>query len=75
MQNGKMLKISEAEAVFGNGAPGEVIALDDKGEGSFTVACGEGALKIFKIKPEGKGIMTAGDFIRGRKISKGDILN
>ncbi len=75
MQNGKMLKITEAEAVNGNGSLGEVIAIDDKGEGSFTVACGEGALKIFRIKPEGKGVMTAGDFIRGRKISKGDILN
>ncbi len=75
MQNGKMLKIAEAEAVNGSGSLGEVIAVDDKGEGSFTVACGEGALKIFRIKPEGKGVMTAGDYIRGRKISKGDILN
>ena len=75
MQNGKMLKISEAEAVSGSGELGEVIAVDDKGTGSFTVACGDGALKVFKIKPEGKGVMTAGDFIRGRKISKGDILN
>ncbi len=75
MQNGKMLKIAEAEAVNGSGSVGEVIAVDDKGEGSFTVACGEGALKIFRIKPEGKGVMTAGDYIRGRKISKGDILN
>ena len=75
MQNGKMLKISCAEAVTGKGSLGEVIATDDKGEGSFTVACGEGALKISRVKPEGKGVMTAGDFIRGRKISKGDILN
>ena len=75
MQNGKMLKIAEAEAVNGSGNIGEVIAVDDKGAGSFTVACGEGALRIYKIKPEGKGVMTAGDFIRGRKISKGDVLN
>ena len=75
LQNGKMLKISELEAVKCDGNTGEVIAVDDKGEGSFTVACGEGALKIFKIKPEGKGVMTAGDYIRGRKIAKGDILN
>ena len=75
MQNGKMLKISSAEAVTGKGSLGEVIATDDKGEGNFTVACGEGALKISRVKPEGKGVMTAGDFIRGRKISKGDILN
>lgn len=75
MQNGKMLKIVEAEPIEACGSPGEVIALDDKGEGSFTVACAFGALKIFRIKPEGKGVMTAGDYIRGRKISKGDILD
>ena len=74
-QNGKMLKIAEAEDTSGKGEIGEVIAVDDKGEGSFTVACGEGALKILRIKPEGKGVMTSGDYIRGRKISKGDILN
>jgi methionyl-tRNA formyltransferase len=75
MQNGKMLKIAEAEDTSGKGEVGEVIAIDDKGVGSFTVACGEGALKILRIKPEGKGVMTSGDYIRGRKISKGDILN
>ncbi len=75
MQNGKMLKLLDFEAVSGKGSVGEVTELDDKGEGSFTVACKDGALRIFAVKPEGKGKMTAGDYIRGRKISKGDILN
>ena len=69
---GKMLKIYKATPTHGKGKPGEVIATDPKGIGSFTVACGEGALKITKIKPEGKGVMSAGDFIRGRKIALGD---
>ena len=51
-----------------------VIAIDDKGEGSITVACGEGALVVTAVIPEGKGKMTAGDFIRGRKIALGDII-
>ena len=71
---GKMLKIYKATPVEGKGTPGEVIALDPKGTGSFTVACGEGALKISGVIPEGKGKMSAGDFIRGRKIDLGDIL-
>jgi methionyl-tRNA formyltransferase len=71
---GKMLKIYKATPVEGKGTPGEVIALDPKGVGSFTVACGEGALKISGVIPEGKGKMSAGDFIRGRKIDLGDIL-
>lgn len=72
--NGKMLKINKATPIEGRGTPGKVIDLSDKGEGYVTVACGEGALKITALIPEGKGKMTAGDFVRGRKISLGDIL-
>ncbi len=71
---GKMLKINRARPVMGVGAPGEVIDLDSKGTGSFTVACGEGALLVTAVIPEGKGKMSAGDFIRGRKINLGDII-
>lgn len=73
-KDGKMLKIFGATPVKGKGKPGEVIDLDAKGTGSFTVACGEGALRVEGVIPEGKGRMTAGDFIRGRKIALGDIL-
>ncbi len=72
--NGKMLKINKARPISGGGRAGEVIALDEKGDGSFTVACGEGALLVSSVIPEGKGKMSAGDFIRGRKIKIGDIL-
>lgn len=72
--NGKMLKINKATPIEGRGTPGKVIDISDKGEGYVTVACGEGALKITALIPEGKGKMTAGDFVRGRKISLGDIL-
>ena len=71
---GKMLKIFKAAPTEGEGRPGEVIATDSKGQGSFTVACGEGALRVEGVIPEGKGRMSAGDFIRGRKIEIGDIL-
>ncbi len=71
---GKMLKISRAVKCEGCGKIGEVIDTVGVGDGSITVACGEGALKITELIPEGKGRMTAGDFVRGRKIQKGDIL-
>ena len=71
---GRMLKIFKATPTKGKGKVGEVIDLDAKGEGSFTVACGEGALLVRGVIPEGKGRMSAGDFIRGRKIALGDIL-
>ena len=72
--SGKMLKICKARPVVGVGKPGEVIAVSDKGVGSFTVACTEGALMVSGVIPEGKGRMSAGDFVRGRKIKLGDIL-
>ncbi len=71
---GKMLKIYKATPTSGDGQPGEVIAVDPKGTGSFTVACGDGALLVKGVIPEGKGRMSAGDFVRGRKIEIGDIL-
>jgi methionyl-tRNA formyltransferase len=73
--NGKMLKINKATPIDGEGAAGQVIDLSDKGDGYITVACGEGALRITSVIPEGKGKMSAGAFIRGRKIALGDILN
>lgn len=75
MQGEKMLKLVRAVPVLGKGAPGEVLALSDVGEGSITVACGEGALSITHLIPEGKGRMTAADYIRGRKIQKGEFLS
>lgn len=72
--NGKMLKICRERVTNGKGKPGEVLSLDSSGDGSITVACGEGAIKITSVIPEGKGRMSAGDFVRGRKIKIGDIL-
>lgn len=73
-QGEKMLKIFKAAVTSGKGEAGKVIDLSDKGEGYFTVACGEGALRISGVIPEGKGRMSAGDFVRGRKIALGDLL-
>ena len=75
--DGKMLKIccvSVGESSGKHKNVGEVTDVDPVGDGSVTVACGNGTLIIKKLKPEGKGIMSAGDFIRGRKIKKGDVL-
>lgn len=72
--NGKMLKINKATPIDKNAEAGKVVALDEKGEGSITVGCGEGSLLVTSVIPEGKGKMTAGDFIRGRKIALGDIF-
>ena len=74
--DGKMLKISGAETGDGGEAtePGRVVSLDN---GGITVACGASGCEricIKRVLPEGKGRMSAADFIRGRKISVDDIL-
>ncbi len=72
----KMLKLaaSVVDTADGcHGAPGTILSADAK-KGCFTVACGEGILAVTYVVPEGKGRMSAGDFIRGRKIDAGDML-
>ena len=72
--DGKILKVIAAEVVSEDGnkvAAGQVIGLDD----GICVACGSGIIRITKVLPEGKSRMNASDFIRGRKISLGDILS
>ena len=72
--DGSMLKIVRAKVSdkkAGNTHPGEVISLDG---GMITVACGEGAIDILALLPQGKSRMLARDYINGRKIKLGDIL-
>ena len=73
--DGKMLKIIATEIASREGAlapAGTVISLDG---GKITVACGSGSLSLLTVLPEGKKRMAASDFINGRKISVGDVLN
>lgn len=86
--DGKSLKILAARAgegadpfgVYEKVAPptapaGTVIALADKGEGGITVATGDGSIVLVRVLPEGKGAMSAADFIRGRRVAVGDVLS
>jgi len=71
--DGKLLKVIEArisEETSENTEVGKVLSLD----GGITVACGKGSITFTKVLPEGKSRMSADDFIRGRKVSVGDIL-
>ena len=71
--DGKLLKVIEArigkkEGVLGT--PGTVLSL----EGAVEVACGTGSVFFTRVLPEGKGRMSAADYVRGRKIAVGDVL-
>lgn len=72
LPSGKLLKVVSATPVAGHGAPGEVIRAEKEG---VVVACGDGALLLRTVLPEGKGRMSAADLLRGRSLSVGDILS
>lgn len=74
---GQRIKLVSASVVHEDGENaeyGKVLSLSDKGDGAIVVACACGSVAITSVVPEGKGRMTAAEFIRGRKISVGDIL-
>lgn len=66
-----------AVKLVGNGSdpnrhpPGTVI---DVSANDITIQCGEGAVSVSTIQPDGKRAMTTAEFLRGRKISIGDKL-
>ncbi len=71
--DGKMLKViaSEVDGTARTGRAGEVLSIEN---GRITVACGEGAVSLLSVLPEGKKRMSAADFINGRRIAVGDLL-
>ncbi len=77
MHGGRTLKVLSA-AVDGAaasrpaGAPGEIVAV---GKDGIVVACGEGALRLVQVQPEGGKAMTAWAYAQGRRIAKGDRLS
>ena len=59
----------------GSGTPGTVLRTSTDGGGEITVACGEGALSILALQPEGKGKMDAAAYLRGRRLAVGEVLS
>ena len=74
LPNGSLLKVYAArvydEDKVHDAAPGTVVGLD----GEILVSCGKGTLALTSVIPEGKKRMPAADYIRGRKLSVGDLL-
>ena len=67
----KRLKIfPQVEVVALSGKPGEVLAVND----GLIVACGEGALRIHQLQPDGGRRMSVEDFLRSGPFLKGCVL-
>jgi methionyl-tRNA formyltransferase len=56
------IKLLRAEPATGAGAPGAL--LDD----DFTIACGDGAIRVTQLQRAGKQPMTAEEFLRGTPL-------
>ena len=73
--DGKLLKIVESRVADADktvkALPGTVLSVGE----DIKVVCGRGILSFLTVVPEGKGRMAAADYVRGRKISEGDLLS
>ncbi len=69
LENG--LKLIDIELVKGIGKPNRIIAIEDE---SVIVSCKTGALRLKNIQPKSKKVMTAAEFIRGKRLEVGSSL-
>ena len=69
--DGQQIKFYKAEALTEDpdGEPGTVSCMDKT---SYTINCRSGKLRVFEQQLQGKKRMSAGDFMRGHKLSRGD---
>jgi methionyl-tRNA formyltransferase len=70
---GDLVQLLEAEPAAGKrgAAPGTIVAVEGEG---LVVACGEGALRLLRLKPAGRQAMTGRAFAVGRRLTPGDRL-
>jgi methionyl-tRNA formyltransferase len=69
--DGQQVKFYKAEVIDEDpdGEPGTVSRTDKK---SYFINCGSGKLRVLEQQLQGKKRMSAGDFMRGHKLSTGD---
>lgn len=66
---GVRVKVLRSTLAEGRGAPGTV--LDDK----LTIGCGDGAVRLSQVQRAGRAPMSADEFLRGTRISAGEVLS
>ena len=64
MHNDKIIKVLETKVCNGSGTAGEFLNITREG---IEVACGDKSILLVRIKPEGKGEMSARDWYNGLK--------
>ena len=67
--DGQRVRVLDLHIEDGTGEAGMTL------DGELLVACGEGAVRLVRLQPAGKGAMDAAAFLNGRPIPKGASLN
>jgi methionyl-tRNA formyltransferase len=65
---GVRVKLLKVRATPGVGEPGRIMSTN---RDSFEVGAGSGKLEVIELQPEGKKPMSAGAFIKGRRLGEG----
>ena len=65
------LKFYQAEVVEGEGEAGHILEVSKKG---LKIACGEGAILLHEVQPQGKKLMSVAAFLNGTKLTNKDKL-
>lgn len=67
---GKMLKVHRALPILGfSGNPGELLSAE-----RLIVGCGDGAVELLSVQPEGKRPMEGAAYLLGRRAAKGEMF-
>ncbi|MEW6585004.1 MAG: methionyl-tRNA formyltransferase [Nitrospirota bacterium] len=69
--NHERIKITGVTVLDGSGEPGSIVNAEER----LVVGTGRGLLSIVELQPEGRRIMTARAFLRGRKLCAGVSFN
>jgi methionyl-tRNA formyltransferase len=70
-RQGEVVKVWAAQAVAGQGAPGQVL---QAGPGGLLVACGEGALALTQLQRPGGRRIGVRDFLAACPVAVGEVL-
>jgi methionyl-tRNA formyltransferase len=63
------IKVLRSTLAEGSGPAGTII------DGHFTIACGEGAVRLLNLQRAGRASMDAATFLRGAPVPAGAVLN
>lgn len=69
--NRERIKITKAKALKGSGLPGRI----EKTNNEIIVGTSDGLISIIELQPEGKKVMAAGEFLRGRRVNEGSFFD